>query len=408
MRAWPGPNVPKLPGAGAGLRLYDTSARELRPSAPGTVARMYVCGITPYDATHIGHAATYLAFDLVNRVWRDNGIQVNYVQNVTDIDDPLLERANQTGVDWRELADEQIELYRYDMTTLRILPPNHYVGVVEAMDSVVALIAELAHRGAVYEVDGDQYFSVHSDPRYGGVSGYDREQQLALFADRGGDPQRSGKRDPLDCLLWRAARPGEPSWPSPLGDGRPGWHVECVAIAIAELGMSFDVQGGGSDLIFPHHEMSASQAQVLTGQWPYARHYVHAGMVAYQGEKMSKSRGNLVFVSQLRDAGHDPMAVRLALLGHHYRSDWDWTDQDLVDATARLDRWRAAVSPPTGPCAARTLDAVRIALGDDLNTVRALELIDLWAQEQQLRGGDDPGAVGVISRASDALLGVAL
>ncbi len=408
MRAWPGPNVPKLPGEPVPLRLFDTSAGEIRPSALGPGAGMYVCGITPYDATHLGHAFTYLAFDLVNRQWRDNGFAVKYVQNVTDVDDPLLERATATGVDWTELAADQIELYRDDMTALRILPPDAYVGVVEEMDMVVERIVELDQRGAVYSIDGDLYFSVKSDPNYGKVSGFDTETQLALFAERGGDPDREGKKDPLDCLLWRAARDGEPSWPSPLGAGRPGWHMECVAIALDHLGMGFDVQGGGSDLVFPHHEMGASEAQVLTEKWPYAQHYVHAGMVGYEGEKMSKSRGNLVFVSRLRNEGHDPMAVRMALLNHHYRSDWEWTDQDLVDGQARLDRWRAAVSPPTGPHAEKYLREIRTALANDLDTVEALALFDAWAREQLTSGGSDDGAVGVMSRASDSLFGVAL
>ena len=369
---------------------------------------MYVCGITPYDATHLGHAATYLAFDLINRHWRDEGRAIHYVQNVTDVDDPLLERAERDGQDWQELASVQTDLYRDDMTALRILPPDHFAGVVETIALVAARIADLEAAGAAYRVDADLYFSVLSDPRFGSVSNLDRETQIELFAQRGGDPDRPGKRDPLDCLLWRGARPGEPAWDSPLGRGRPGWHIECVAIALDQLGMAFDIQGGGNDLIFPHHEMSASQGQVATGEWPYARNYVHAGMVALGGEKMSKSRGNLVFVSKLRKEGVDPMAIRLALLAHHYRADWEWTETDLKQGELRLQTWRSAVSPPTGPAPERTLEEVRRAISDDLDAPRALRAMDAWAEEQRLRGGDDPGAPGVISRLSDALLGVAL
>jgi len=369
---------------------------------------MYVCGITPYDATHMGHASTYVAFDLLNRQWRDNGHNVQYVQNVTDIDDPLLERATATGVDWEELATSQIDLFRDDMTKLRVLPPTSYFGVVETMDVIVARIQELIELGAAYQVDEDWYFSVSCDPRFGAVGSLTYDEELALFGERGGDPQRVGKRSPLDCLLWLAQRPGEPSWPSPMGPGRPGWHIECVAIALDHMGVPFDVQGGGSDLIFPHHEMSASQGQVISGDWPFARHYVHSGMVGLDGEKMSKSRGNLVFISRLLAEGVDAMAIRLELINHHYRSDWEWTPEGLAESTARLQRWRTAVSPPTGPSAEQTLANVRAALSDDLNSPVAIRVIDDWVEEQRLRGGEDQSAPGITSRMTDALLGIAL
>ncbi|MGV1036279.1 MAG: cysteine--1-D-myo-inosityl 2-amino-2-deoxy-alpha-D-glucopyranoside ligase [Candidatus Nanopelagicales bacterium] len=408
MHAWPEPFVPELPGNGIPLRLFDTVTKQVRPTAPGPTAKIYVCGITPYDATHIGHAATYLAFDLVNRQWRDNGHAVEYAQNITDVDDPLLERATATGVPWQELAHSQIQLFREDMTELRVIPPQYYEGVVDSLPAVVSAIETLIERGAAYQVDDDWYFDVSSDPRFGSVAQLAPDEQLRLFAERGGDPDRPGKRHPLDALLWRAARDGEPSWESAIGAGRPGWHIECVAIALHHLGMSFDVQGGGTDLIFPHHEMGASHADAITGQWPYARLYVHTGMVGLDGEKMSKSRGNLVFVSRLIGSGVDPMAIRLALLTHHYRDDWQWTDDDLVLASARLNAWRAAVSPPTGPSATATLAEVRRALADDLDTSRALRAIDAWAEEQRVRPGDDPSGPGIISRLADALLGVAL
>lgn len=408
MHSWPDVALPTLPGAPLQLRLFDTATQEVRPVATGATARMFVCGITPYDATHLGHAATYLAFDLINRQWRDNGLAVSYVQNVTDIDDPLLERAAATSADWRELATSQIQLFRDDMTALRVIPPTEFIGVVDSIGAVSSRVESLIGVGAAYQVDDDWYFDVTSDPRFGGVGHYDEATELALFAERGGDPERLGKRHPLDCLLWRAARQGEPSWESALGRGRPGWHIECVTIALDHLGMSFDVQGGGNDLIFPHHEMSASQAQVLTDEWPYARHYAHTAMVALDGEKMSKSRGNLVFVSQLIADGVDEMAIRLALLDNHYRVDWEWTQDRLDAAQGRLERWRAAVSPPTGPSADATLLALRTALADDLNSPAALIAVDEWVREQSVRGGDDPSAPGIISRAVDALLGVAL
>ncbi|WP_030452331.1 cysteine--1-D-myo-inosityl 2-amino-2-deoxy-alpha-D-glucopyranoside ligase [Herbidospora cretacea] len=401
MQSWSSSNVPSLPGKGHPLRLYDTAAREIRTTEPGPVARMYVCGITPYDATHLGHANTYLAFDLVNRAWRDAGHEVHYTQNATDVDDPLLERAQRDGQDWRELAEDQIELFRTDMAALRILPPAEYVGVTEVVDQVAALIERLGE--ATYTIDGDVYFARTAAPKFGAVSGYDEETMLALFGERGGDPGRPGKRDPLDWLLWRAERPGEPSWPSAFGPGRPGWHIECTAIALANLGPGFDVAGGGTDLIFPHHEMGACEGHVATGEWPFAKAYVHSGMVGLEGEKMSKSRGNLVFVSKLRQHT-DPMAIRLALLAHHYRTDWEWTDAELAEATARLARWRAAVAREQGPSGAELLERVRDRIADDLDAPGALAEMDAWAAAD----GDDPRAPELVRDVADALLGITL
>ncbi|HEY0772988.1 MAG TPA: cysteine--1-D-myo-inosityl 2-amino-2-deoxy-alpha-D-glucopyranoside ligase, partial [Nocardioidaceae bacterium] len=302
MRAWQSPVIPSLErfGAGPAVSVFNTSSGTVEPTAPGETARLYVCGITPYDATHMGHAATYVAFDLLNRAWRDAGHHVRYVQNVTDVDDPLLERATATGADWQELAEEQTELFRSDMEALHSLAPDAYIGAVESIPLAVELVKRLRERGFVYDVDGDLYFSVHADPRFGEVSGLDEQRMIEIFPDRGGDPDRPGKKHPLDCLLWQAERPGEPAWDSDLGRGRPGWHIECSSIALEYLGETFDVQGGGSDLVFPHHEMSASEAQAATGGTTFAKLYMHAGMVAYEGEKMSKSKGNLVFVSRLR------------------------------------------------------------------------------------------------------------
>ncbi len=427
------PFVPSVPGQGVALQVH--SGGGLRPTEPGATARLYVCGITPYDATHLGHAATYVTFDLLHRVWRDNGHTVHYVQNVTDIDDPLLERAARDGVDWRDLAHSEIALFHEDMTALAVLPPADYVGVVESIEPIAADVRALVESGAAYLVpvppaDGadpgahDVYFDLASDPRFGEVSGWSRETMLEVFAERGGDPLREGKRSPLDPLMWRARRPNEPSWDGgSVGPGRPGWHGECTTIALQHLGMSFDVQGGGTDLVFPHHEMSAAQAQGLTGQWPFAQAYVHQAMVGLDGEKMSKSKGNLVKVSALRAAGHDPMAIRLVLLAHHYRTEWSYTDQALVTATARLERWRAALSRQGGPAAGPTLALIRERLSDDLDAPGALAAVDAWADVQLARGdggsgidggidgdGDraeaDLGAPGVIGRALDALLGV--
>jgi L-cysteine:1D-myo-inositol 2-amino-2-deoxy-alpha-D-glucopyranoside ligase len=394
------------------VQAFDTLRREVVPIGPASGrARMYVCGITPYDATHIGHAATYVAFDLLNRVWRDAGLDVAYVQNVTDVDDPLLERAAAAGVDWRSLADEQIQLYREDMAALNVLPPDHLVGAVEAIPQIVELISKLQDRGAVYAVEDpefpDLYFAQDSDAEFGSLSRLSEAEAVRRFAAKGGDPERTGKKAPLDCVVWRLARAGEPAWESLLGAGRPGWHVECTAIALDLLGADFDVQGGGSDLIFPHHEMSAAEGRVAMDR-PFAQAYLHSGMVGLDGAKMSKSRGNLVFVSSLRKSGVDPMAIRLALLAHPYRDDWDWTDGVLAAAEDRLSRWREAVRLDSGVNADEVLVQMRSALALDLDAPTALAAVDAWAGASTAMDTDDTDAPALVAEACDALLGITL
>jgi L-cysteine:1D-myo-inositol 2-amino-2-deoxy-alpha-D-glucopyranoside ligase len=433
MDSWRAANVPSLPGHGPEPFLRNTATGELTRAAAGPVASLYACGITPYDATHMGHAATYLAWDLLVRAWLDAGHQVSYVQNVTDVDDPLLERAGRDAEDWRELADREIALFRSDMTALRILPPSHLVGAVEALPLIERLSQVLADRGALYEVERDVYFSRAADPAFGAVSHLDPATMLALCAERGGDPARPGKKDPIDPLVWLAARPGEPSWGSPFGPGRPGWHVECAAIATSYLGSVFDVQAGGSDLIFPHHEFSASHARVAfangtfgeggSGAGAFARCYAHSGMVRLDGEKMSKSLGNLVFVSRLVADGVDPMAVRLAIMSHHYRGDWDWSAAGLAAAQERLATWRAAVDragasaagrgsvPAVVPLAEDVLAAVRERIADDLDAPGALAAVDGWASAVLSAPAPPAGLAGpaaLIRDTVDALLGVAL
>ena len=409
MRAWASPTVPTLSVTGPEVSLHDTASAGRVVTRPEGPAGLYVCGITPYDATHIGHANTYLAFDLLNRAWRSAGHEVRFVQNVTDVDDPLLERADKVGVEWTELAERETELFRQDMQALRVLAPAAYVGAVESIPLVIALIKRLDAAGAVYRVEQDLYYSVAADQAFGTESRYDRATMLELFGERGGDPERAGKKDPLDPVVWRGERPGEPSWESPWGPGRPGWHIECAAIALEHLGASFDVQGGGSDLIFPHHEMCAGHAQVASGE-PFARAYSHAGMVGYGGEKMSKSRGNLVFVSALRNSDIDPMAVRLTLLRHHYRDDWEWTDEQLFTAVDDLGRWRQAFSLGAGAAAEPVVAEVLEALADDLDAPRATAAIDRWAAAtlgtDGLADTSDADAAAVLLPVVDAALGL--
>ncbi|RFD23837.1 cysteine--1-D-myo-inosityl 2-amino-2-deoxy-alpha-D-glucopyranoside ligase [Mycobacterium uberis] len=413
MQSWYFAQVPRLPGRGPELRLYDTSDRQVRPVAAGTAstckATMYVCGITPYDATHLGHAATYLAFDLIHRLWLDLGHDVHYVQNVTDVDDPLFERADRDGVDWRDLAGREIALFRDDMAALRILPPHDYVAATEAITEIVELVEKMLTSGAAYVIEDeypDIYFRADTTLQFGYESGYDRDTMLRLYEQCGGDSHRPGKSDELDALLWRAARPGEPSWPSPLGPGRPGWHVECAAIALSRIGIGLDIQGGGSDLVFPHHEFTAAHAECVKGERRFARHYVHAGMIGWDGHKMSKSRGNLVLVSALRAQGAPPAAIRLSLLAGHYRADRFWSRQLLDEAIARLHRWRTAVSMPAGPDVADVIARVRGYLADDLDTPKAIAALDGWVTDALEYGGHDTAAPKLLATAIDTLLGV--
>jgi L-cysteine:1D-myo-inositol 2-amino-2-deoxy-alpha-D-glucopyranoside ligase len=419
MLAWNAPSSLEFGGPRLGAadpisrcHLFDTASQNLVPAGPESgTARLYVCGITPYDATHMGHANTYVAFDLLHRTWLDAGLDVHYVQNVTDVDDPLLERAAATGVDWVQLAQDQTQLFREDMVALNVLPPRDYVGAVESIPLVTDLIAELQDRGAIYAVDdptyADLYFAQASDADFGSLSHLDDARAVEVFADRGGDPERAGKKDPLDCLVWRQHRDGEPGWESPFGLGRPGWHIECTAIALHLLGTDFDVQAGGSDLIFPHHEMCASEGRVATGQ-PFAKIFVHSGMVGLDGEKMSKSKGNLVLVSKLRAAGVDPMAIRLNLISHHYRDDWSWSADELTDAEQRLSRWRQAVRIDAGLNADQVIATMRTALAADLDAPAAIAAVDGWAAASLAIDGDDTDAPSLVAQACDSLLGIRL
>ena len=408
MLSWAEPIVPVVPGDDEQpVLIFDTAQGEmvnlLRQVAHGETFRMYVCGITPYDAAHLGHASTYVAFDLVQRTVRDAGLPVRYVQNVTDVDDPLLERALMTGDHWSDLAEREIQRFREDMQALRVLPPDEYIGVVESIPDVVQLIEQLKDANAAYQVEQDWYFDLSTASGFAAVTDLARETMIDVFGERGGDPQRPGKRDALDPLLWMSARGDDPRWETSLGSGRPGWHIECVAIAASGLGTAFDLQGGGSDLTFPHHHMCSALGHALADQ-PFATHYAHTGMVALDGEKMSKSKGNLEFVSRFRQTGADPMAIRLALITQHYRSDWEWTPQHLNDATSKLALWREAVARAAAPDASIFIGRIRSALRTDLNSPLALQVMDEWVSST----GESAGAGQHMASAVDALLGLDL
>jgi L-cysteine:1D-myo-inositol 2-amino-2-deoxy-alpha-D-glucopyranoside ligase len=415
MKSWSRPVVPELPATGTPPRLWNTASASYVTATPSHTAGLYVCGITPYDATHLGHAATYLAFDTLIRVWHDAGLSVQYVQNATDVDDPLLERATATGIDWRTLAADQIALFRRDMESLSVIPPDSYIAVTEMITEVADAVRRLFDRGLAYAVESvdaapDLYFDAAAAEstiwRLADESKLSRSEMLVLSAERGGDPDRPGKRDPLDPLLWRSARAGEPAWESVLGAGRPGWHIECSVIAQEFLDIPVTVNGGGSDLAFPHHEFSAGHTAALTGH-PLAEVYSHAGMVAYEGTKMSKSLGNLVLVSTLTAQGTDPRAIRLAVLGQHYRSDWEWTNALLVEAESKLARWIAWAGSTEAPSSVddsgtptALLTSIRDALADDLDAASAIRAVDAAVQ------AGPPTTVDL--DAIDALLGIRL
>ena len=413
MKSWPEVYIPtidsrfKFPP----LSLFNSASRKIQELPRKDVYRMYVCGITPYDSTHMGHAATYLTFDLVNRYLRATKAEVRFVENITDIDDPLLERASRDSVDWRVLAESQIDLFRSDMTSLRIIPPLSYIGAVEAIGLVTNKIEELRKAGAIYLVEKDLYFRVHSDPNFGSRSHLSHNEAMKIFSERGGDPDRAGKENALDSLVWLSKRENEPGWPSINGEGRPGWHIECCAIALAYLEPDskdeylIDIQGGGSDLIFPHHEMSAAQARVSTGK-DFSRMYVHSGMIGLDGEKMSKSRGNLVFVSTLTQSGVNPMAIRCALLMQNYRVDRMWSQDLLYQSQTFLESLTLQLSQTECAPTDQVIQSIVNALANNLDTEEVFSILRQWIKQSQ--AGLTGGQPGELSRALDTLLGLAV
>ncbi len=370
------------------MHLYDTARQVVVPFEPGPVVTMYTCGITPYDATHIGHAATYLTYDVLQRRLRDLGHETRCVRNITDVDDDLLRKARELGVHYLDLAAGEIARFDADVAALGLLPSWSEPRATSAIADIRGFIGMVLDRGHAYESGGAVYFDVASWPGFGSISHYHADEMLRLAAERGGNPDDPDKRNPLDFVLWQPSAPDEPAWESLWGPGRPGWHIECSALALRELGTTIDLHGGGSDLIFPHHECESAQSEAATGE-PFVRHWMHQAMVRMDGEKMSKSLGNLVFVSELRQQW-DPRAIRLATLAHHYRIPWEWHDEVMPDATRRLAAWAAA----GGGQAA--LDDVRAALDADLDTPGAVAAIDAAV------------AAGHGASAAAALLGVSL
>ena len=388
------------------LKLHDSYSGLYEYSTSGKF-RMYVCGITPYDSTHLGHAATYLSFDLINRYQQLANLQVSFVENVTDVDDPLLERAKRDGQDWQVLANSQVDLFISDMTALRILPPSQLVKVTDSLDLVESFIDKLDRNGHIYQIDGDFYFSVDKYLDYLPIP---LAEAISVFAERGGDPDKEGKRHPLDAVVWSANKNGEPGWNSKYGFGRPGWHIECTAIACEFLDNDekdpvIQLQGGGSDLIFPHHFMSAQIVKAALGR-DFAESYIHAGMIGLDGEKMSKSKGNLIFVSKLIQEGVDPMVIRWALLSGHYQQDREWSTQLLERAKDEVMLVRSALSRSETADASSLVNNLIKDLSDNLNTPKALSEIVDWSLESNKIATSNHS--GLVSRAIDSLLGLAL
>ncbi len=409
--AWPNPTLSTLPNSFPVLSLRATNGVIEFPV--GSSQRMYVCGITPYDATHLGHAATYLTFDLINRFIRTSGGSISFVENVTDIDDPLLERATRDSIGWQSLAQTETDLFASDMSALRIFAPNWFVPVTQVMDLVDQAITAMDSNGYVYRLDNDLYFRVSE---FLDQLPYSMDESLAMFAERGGDPDRIGKEHPLDPVLWIANRDGEPGWNSSHGLGRPGWHIECAVISLRYLvGNDFvhgdatrsvliDIQGGGNDLIFPHHFMSGIQVKAMTGQ-EFARGYVHTGLIGFNGEKMSKSRGNLVFVSKLLADGIDPMVIRFALLQGHYATDRMWSDSVLDQATHDVARIRAALARNEVAPTSEVVTTIIASLANDLDTPSAFKALFNWVDATEY--GHTGGSTGEIARTLDSVLGLA-
>jgi L-cysteine:1D-myo-inositol 2-amino-2-deoxy-alpha-D-glucopyranoside ligase len=407
MNSWPKPFVPSLIN-------HDFPPLNIKDSSAGLIQfeksedfRMYVCGITPYDATHLGHAATYLAFDLIYRYQFLSGKNIKFVENITDIDDPLLERANRDKVDWSALADSQINLFKSDMSALRVVPPEHFIKVTESLTIIEEFIKRLAKNGYLYEIENDYYFAVE---QFLADLPIPVDEAVKVFSERGGDPHRVGKKHPLDPLVWSAHVGNEPGWESSFGFGRPGWHVECTAIACHYLDKDennpiVSLQGGGSDLIFPHHFMSAQIIQAAYGR-EFSESFVHTAMISLDGEKMSKSKGNLVFVSKLLESGIDPMILRWALLRGHFQQDRAWSNELLEISTKEVELVRSALAQSEVADTDNVINSLIQDISNNLDTPSALDRLTKWANLSQ--SNPTVNQSGLMARAVDSLLGLAL
>jgi L-cysteine:1D-myo-inositol 2-amino-2-deoxy-alpha-D-glucopyranoside ligase len=375
------------------MKLFDTAKQQVVEFAPNPTVLMYTCGITPYDATHLGHAFTFISYDVLQRRLIDMGHQVKCVRNVTDVDDPLFAKARELGVHYLDLAAGEEARFESDMTALNALPVHSTPRASSAIPDIRGFIGMVIDRGFAYESGGSVYFDVEKFPQFGSVSHYSRDTMIALARERGGNVDDPHKRNPLDFVLWHPSASDEPSWDTMWGAGRPGWHIECSALALRELGTTIDLHGGGSDLIFPHHECERAQSEAATGQ-QFVKHWMHVAMVSMDGHKMSKSRGNLVFVDKLRTQ-HDPMAIRLGLIEHHYRTEWEWDDGLMARNEERLTLWKSAAHIGSSQGDSGLLADVRLALDNDLDTPSAVSLVDA-AAKNGVAVGDSARLLGVV------------
>lgn len=370
------------------MKLYNTltnSIDDFKPLQKKTVT-LYVCGITPYDTTHLGHAFTYTQFDVLYRFLEFQGYKVNYTQNVTDIDDDILKKAKAVGENWQKLGISWTDKYRNDMKILHNLAPTHYVKATDTIPTILEIIQKLIKKGFAYEKNSNVYFAIQKDPEYGKLSKYTREEMIKLSKKRGANPDDPNKKDPLDFILWQESKPDEPFWESPWGKGRPGWHIECSAMAYKYLGKKIDIHGGGADLIYPHHESEIAQSEQFTGEKPFCQFWMHAGMLRYQGEKMSKSLGNLVMVSDLLKS-YSPNAIRYLLLSHHYRESWEYKDEDIHRAAEAIQSIESILKQFSYIQENHNEDALKAfadVLANDLNTPKALKIIDETVQKGNL------------------------
>ncbi len=365
------------------MKLFNTLTQSLEEFVPldDKMVHMYVCGITPYDTTHLGHAFTYVSFDALIRYLEFCGFTVKYVQNVTDIDDDILRKAREVGMAWDELGRRETERYLRDMDALNVRRPDVYPHATQETPTMIEITQTLLARGYAYEREGNVYYSVRQDPEFGimahAIGLNDYESMLTIANERGNFPDDPHKKDPLDFVLWQAQAPGEPSWPSPWGPGRPGWHIECSAMSMRYLGQQIDIHGGGADLAFPHHTCEIAQSEHFTGKAPFSRIWMHTGLVHQDGEKMSKSLGNLTLVSDLlKDYSAD--AIRVTLLNHHYRYPWECFPEDLQVATETVrlfEQVRALVGYHVDGTDNLLHGLFVAAMENDLNTPQALLLL---------------------------------
>jgi L-cysteine:1D-myo-inositol 2-amino-2-deoxy-alpha-D-glucopyranoside ligase len=362
------------------MRLYNSMSRQLEDFVvDDNRVGVYVCGVTPYDTTHIGHVFTFLTFDVLVRYLRFRGYDVTYVQNVTDIDDDILRKSAEVGMDWQELGKRETDQLLEDLHHLNAVPFDHFTAATDHINEVIELVKVLVEKGFAYEANGSVYFHVSMVDDFGKLSHLDPNEMLPIANERGNNPNDPNKQNPMDFVLWQAAKPGEPTWDTPWGPGRPGWHVECTAMAQKYLGEQFAIHGGGYDLIFPHHECEIAQAENATGKEPYVRYWMHAAMVDYQGEKMSKSLGNLVYVRDLlRDYSGD--AIRMSLLAHRYRERWGFFDAEMPLHAANAAALAAAAKEPAGNGDVLNVDSYRerfmAAMDNDLDTPTAVMVLD--------------------------------